>query len=157
MIGSRPARSMPTWSWITHTVEIGANYILFPIASFPTPLHHEAIDRVTVWRLKQEFNRNGRADPWLKATKHRIGKGTSPRPVLNCSISSPRRLLDRRSFPGPTVFCSPCAQSELRAADLPSAAMGLANAGSIVHRARMDLAESVLPVPLVQIVENMEN
>ena len=49
------------------------------------------------------------------------------------------------------------AESQLRAAEVAFTAMGLSNAGSIVRRARMDLAESDVPIPLVQIVENMEN
>ena len=49
------------------------------------------------------------------------------------------------------------AVSQLRAAEIAFTAMGLSNAGSIVRRARMDLVESNVPVPSVQIVEIMEN
>jgi hypothetical protein len=49
------------------------------------------------------------------------------------------------------------AVSQLRAAEIAFTAIGLSNAGSIVRRARMDLAESNAPVPSVRIVENMEN
>jgi hypothetical protein len=49
------------------------------------------------------------------------------------------------------------AVSQLRAAEIAFTAMGLSNAGSIVRRARMDLAESNALVPSVQMVENMEN
>jgi hypothetical protein len=47
--------------------------------------------------------------------------------------------------------------SHLRAAEIAFTAIGLSNAGSIVRRARMDLAESNPPIPVAQIVENMEN
>jgi hypothetical protein len=49
------------------------------------------------------------------------------------------------------------AVSQLRAAEIAFTSIGLSNAGSIVHRARMDLTESNPPLPLTQIVENMEN
>jgi hypothetical protein len=45
---------------------------------------------------------------------------------------------------------------QLRAAEIAFTAIGLSNAASIVRRARLDLAESNAPVPLSQIVENME-
>jgi hypothetical protein len=47
--------------------------------------------------------------------------------------------------------------SQLRAAEIAFTAIGLSNAGSIVRRARMDLAESNPPIAVAQIVENMEN
>jgi hypothetical protein len=47
--------------------------------------------------------------------------------------------------------------SQLRAAEIAFTAIGLSNAGSIVRRARMDLAESNPPIPVAQIVQNMEN
>jgi hypothetical protein len=47
--------------------------------------------------------------------------------------------------------------SQLRAAEIAFTAMGLSNAGSIVRRARMDMADSNEPVPSAQIIENMEN
>jgi hypothetical protein len=46
---------------------------------------------------------------------------------------------------------------QLRAAEIAFTEIGLSNAASIVHRARMDLAEATVPVPWTQIVENMEN
>jgi hypothetical protein len=49
------------------------------------------------------------------------------------------------------------AASQLRAAEIAFTAMGLSNAARIVHRARLDLTEPNAPVPLAQIVENMEN
>ena len=50
-------------------------------------LHPTAIDQVTAWRLSQDVNRNGSANPWLKETKRRVGKGTRPPPAPNCSKS----------------------------------------------------------------------
>jgi hypothetical protein len=49
------------------------------------------------------------------------------------------------------------AVNQLRAAEIAFTAMGLSNAASIVHRARLDLTESNAPVPSAQIIENMEN
>jgi hypothetical protein len=50
------------------------------------------------------------------------------------------------------------AASQLRAAEISFTVMGgLSNAARIVHRARLDLTEPNAPVPLTQIVENMEN
>jgi hypothetical protein len=48
------------------------------------------------------------------------------------------------------------AASQLRAAEIAFTVMGLSNAARIVHRARLDLTEPNAPVPLTQIVENME-
>ncbi len=47
--------------------------------------------------------------------------------------------------------------SQLRAAEIAFAEIGLSNAASIVRRARLDLAESEASVPSIQMVENMEN
>ena len=47
--------------------------------------------------------------------------------------------------------------SQLRAAEIAFTVVGLSNAARIVHRARLDLIEPNAPVPLTQIVENMEN
>jgi hypothetical protein len=49
------------------------------------------------------------------------------------------------------------AASQLRAAEIAFTAMGLSNAASIVHHARLDLTELNAPVPLTDIVESMEN
>jgi hypothetical protein len=49
------------------------------------------------------------------------------------------------------------AASQLRAAEIAFTVVGLSNAARIVHRARLDLIEPNAPVPLTQIVENMEN
>jgi uncharacterized metal-binding protein len=49
------------------------------------------------------------------------------------------------------------AASQLRAAEIAFTVMGLSNAARIVHRARLDLTEPNAPVPLTQIVENMES
>jgi hypothetical protein len=46
--------------------------------------------------------------------------------------------------------------SQLRAAEIAFAEIGLSNAASIVRRARLDLAESKMSVPSIQMVENME-
>jgi hypothetical protein len=37
------------------------NYLFSPIASLPATLHHKAIDRAALCRLKQEINQNGSA------------------------------------------------------------------------------------------------
>jgi hypothetical protein len=49
------------------------------------------------------------------------------------------------------------AVSQLRAAEIAFMEIGLSNAGSIVRRARLDLAKSDSPVPSIQRVENLEN
>ncbi|MDB6086939.1 MAG: hypothetical protein JWN43_4820 [Gammaproteobacteria bacterium] len=48
------------------------------------------------------------------------------------------------------------ATTQLRAAEIAFTAIGLSNAASIVHRARVDLTEREPPVPLTRVVENME-
>jgi hypothetical protein len=47
--------------------------------------------------------------------------------------------------------------SQLRAAEIAFAEIGLSNAASIVRRARLELAESKASVPSVQFVEKLEN
>jgi hypothetical protein len=49
------------------------------------------------------------------------------------------------------------AACQLRAAEIAFTAMGLSNAARVVHRARLDLTEPNAPVPLTQIVENIES
>jgi hypothetical protein len=65
----------------------GPHYIFSPIVSLPETLHHKAVDRMALCRLKQELNWERQCDLCLKETKHRIGKDISPPPARNCSMS----------------------------------------------------------------------